>query len=57
MEEMGCKEVVTRILDYSLMFWEIGMDCIGEREEEEVESGVEKRYRAWRGTWEMKCKR
>ena len=57
MEEMGCKEVVTRILDHSLMFWEIGMDCIGEREEEEVESGVEKRYRAWRGTWKAKCKR
>ena len=54
---MGCKEVVTRILDHSLMIWEIGMDCISEREEEEVESGVEKRYRAWRGTWKAKCKR
>ena len=35
-EEMGCKGVVTRIPDHSLMSWE-------------VESGVEKRYRVPEG--------
>ena len=45
-EEMGCKGVVTRIPDHSLLSWEIGVDCVDEREEEVVESGVEKRYRA-----------
>ncbi len=48
--EMRCKGVVTRIPDHSLMSWgEVGVDCVGEREKEEVESGVEKRYRVPEG--------
>ena len=34
---MGCKGVVTRIPDHSLMSWEVEVDCVGEREEEEVD--------------------
>ena len=44
-EEMGCKGVVTRIPDHSLLSWEIGVNCVDEREEEVVDNGVEKRYR------------
>ena len=55
MGEMGCKGVVTRILDYSLLSWEIGVDCVDEREEEVVKSGVEKRYRVPEGYLESEA--
>ena len=55
-EEMGCKGVVTRIPDHFLLSWEIGVDCVDEREEEVVESGVEKRYRVPEGYLKVKLK-
>ena len=54
-EEMGCKGVVTRIPDHFLLSWEIGVDCVDEREEEVVESGVEKRYRVPEGYLESEA--
>ena len=54
-EEMGCKGVVTRIPDHSLLSWEIGVDCVDEREEEVVENGVEKRYRVPEGYLESEA--
>ena len=54
-EELGCKGMVTRIPDHSLLSWEIGVDCVEEREEEVVENGVEKRYRVPEGYLESEA--
>ena len=55
-EEMRCKGAVTRIPDHSLVAWEIGVDWVGEREEE-VEGGVEKRFRVPEGYLESEVER
>ena len=49
--------VVTRILDQSLVSWEIGVDWVGEMEKEEVEGGVEKRLRVRKGYLESEVER
>ena len=53
---MKCKGAVTRIPDHSLVGWEIGVDWVGESEEE-VEGGVEKRFRVPEGYLESEVER
>ena len=57
MVEMGCKGVVTRVPDHSLLRWQVVVDGVDEVKEDECESGKRRKLRVPEGYLEGEVER